>query len=89
MRQGFPRLQCLINKPLQDVDLDLFTTLAEGDVLFIDSYHVLRIDSDVRFLFLEVLPRLQPGVLVHFHDIFLPFDYPQEWVIKEHRFWNE
>ena len=41
----------------------------EGDVLFIDSSHVLRIDSDVRFLFLEVLPRLQPGVLVHFHDI--------------------
>jgi 2-polyprenyl-3-methyl-5-hydroxy-6-metoxy-1,4-benzoquinol methylase/predicted O-methyltransferase YrrM len=89
LRQGFPGLQRLISEPVQDVDLDLFTTLAEGDVLFIDSSHVLRIDSDVRFLFLEVLPRLQPGVLVHFHDIFLPLDYPQEWVIKEHRFWNE
>jgi hypothetical protein len=89
LRQGFSGLQRLISEPVQDVDLNLFTTLTEGDVLFIDSSHVLRIDSDVRFLFLEVLPRLQPGVLVHFHDIFLPLDYPQDWVIKEHRFWNE
>ena len=89
LRKGFPGLQRLISEPVQDVDLNLFTTLMEGDVLFIDSSHVLRIDSDVRFLFLEVLPRLQPGVLVHFHDIFLPLDYPPEWVMKEHRFWNE
>src|SRR5262249_46442361 len=61
----------------------------QNDILFIDSSHVFRVDSDVRFLFLEVLPRLNPGVLIHIHDIFLPYDYPRDWIVKEHRFWNE
>src|SRR5262249_25217885 len=89
LRHGFPGLSQLLQPPLQHVDFYLFTCLAENDILFIDSSHVLRIDSDVRLLILEVLPRLQPGVLVHFHDIFLPCDYPRDWVMNEHRFWNE
>ena len=89
LRRGFPGLHQLLQQPVQSVDYEAFTSLTENDILFIDSSHVLRIDSDVRFLVLEVLPRLQPGVLVHFHDIFLPCDYPRAWVMNEYRFWNE
>jgi predicted nucleic acid-binding Zn-ribbon protein len=89
MRQGFPGLSTVLEKPVQDTDISLFNSLRENDVLFVDSSHVLHIDSDVRFLVLEVLPRLNPGVLVHFHDIFLPLHYPREWVVREHRFWTE
>lgn len=74
---------------LQDVPLETFTTLEPGDILFIDSSHVLRTGSDVQYEFLEVLPRVPPGVLVHVHDIFLPYEYPREWLVDEHRFWNE
>jgi hypothetical protein len=58
-------------------------------MLFIDSTHVLAIGSDVQFLFLDVLPRLNPGVLVHVHDIFFPFEYPRKWAMEQHRFWTE
>jgi predicted O-methyltransferase YrrM len=75
--------------PLQDIPLDTFDTLGPGDLLFIDSSHVLRAGSDVQYEFLEVLPRLPAGVLVHVHDIFLPYDYPRQWLVDEHRFWNE
>ncbi len=74
---------------LQDVSLDTFRTLEPGDILFIDSSHVLRTGSDVQYEFLEVLPRLPAGVLVHVHDIFLPYEYPRRWLVDEHRFWNE
>ncbi len=89
LRGGFPGLSRLIPRRVQDVDPQWFTALEGNDILFIDSSHTVRIDSDVRLLVLEVLPRLKPGVLVHFHDIFLPYDYPREWVVKEHRFWTE
>ena len=79
----------LIAEPVQNVPLDVFLALGDGDVLFIDSSHVCRIGSDVQFEFLEVLPRLAPGVLVHVHDIFLPVEYPRSWVEAEKRFWNE
>ena len=69
--------------------LDLFTALEADDVLFIDSSHVVRTGGDVTFLFLEVLPRLQPGVVVQVHDVFLPHEYPREWVVDGLRFWNE
>jgi len=74
---------------IQEVPLAAFTELAEGDVLFIDSSHVLKIGSDVQYEFLEVLPRVRSGVVVHVHDIFLPYEYPKQWVADEHRFWNE
>ncbi len=62
--------------------------LAAGDVLFVDSLHVLMTGGDVAFEYLEVLPRLAPGVLVHIHDIFLPYSYPSQWLL-ERRFWTE
>jgi hypothetical protein len=79
----------LVVKKVQDVPLSVFESLNSGDVLFIDSSHVCKIGSDVVYEFLEILPRLQPGVLVHIHDIFLPKDYPRQWVMEWHRFWNE
>ena len=75
--------------PVQEVSLDEFGSLCENDILFIDSSHVCKIGSDVQFLFLEVLPRIPPGVIVHIHDIFMPAEYPKSWVLDWHRFWNE
>lgn len=89
LQQGFPGLSTLIVKPIQTVDLSFFEQLQAQDILFIDTTHVVRTGSDVNFLFLEVLPRLNSGVIVHIHDIFLPYDYPRAWVIDQHRFWNE
>lgn len=79
----------LLRVPVQDVSLDEFESLCEHDILFIDSSHVCRIGSDVQYLFLEVLPRLRPGVVVHVHDICMPMEYPKQWVLEWHRFWNE
>ena len=75
--------------PVQDVSLSEFESLGENDILFIDSSHVCKIGSDVEFLFLEVLPRVRLGVVVHVHDIFMPLEYPKQWVLDQHRFWNE
>jgi hypothetical protein len=82
-------LERLITRKVQDVDLGLFDELDAGDVLFIDSSHVAKTGSDVNHLCFEVLPRLRRGVRVHFHDIFLPSDYPKQWVLDENRSWNE
>lgn len=79
----------LIRTPLQETDPALFATLGENDVLFIDSSHVLKAGSDVQLLYLEILPRLAPGVVIHVHDIFLPSEYPEAWIKEEHIFWNE
>lgn len=73
---------------VQDVALATFERLEANDVLFIDSTHVSKIGSDVNHLFFEVLPRLAPGVYVHVHDIFHPFEYPRSW-IEEGRAWSE
>jgi predicted O-methyltransferase YrrM len=78
----------LIQKPVQDVSLDRFMALQAGDILFIDSSHVVKAGSDVVHLLFQVLPRLAPGVFIHFHDIFFPFEYPQQW-LSEGRAWNE
>ena len=74
---------------VQDVDTRIFAELDAGDVLFLDSSHVAKTGSDVNHLCFEVLPRLRQGVRVHFHDIFLPADYPRQWVLNENRSWNE
>jgi hypothetical protein len=73
---------------VQDVPLATFEQLEANDVLFVDSTHVSKIGSDVNHLFFEVLPRLAPGVHVHFHDVFFPFEYPREWIV-EGRAWTE
>ena len=95
----FPALRTLPDVELvqafvQDVPLSRFERLQGGDVLFIDSSHALKIDSDVAYLFLEVLPRLAPGVLVHIHDVPFPYNtpYPADtWLFGERWpvYWNE
>jgi hypothetical protein len=89
LEAGFPGLDELIKSKVENVGLGIFAQLGPGDILFIDSSHVARIGSDVNFLFFEVLPRLNPGVIVHVHDIFLPFEYKKEWIQDSHWFWNE
>ncbi|HEY7203343.1 MAG TPA: class I SAM-dependent methyltransferase [Methylomirabilota bacterium] len=65
---------------LEDVDVALFDKLAAGDMLLVDGSHRTFMNSDVTVVFLDVLPRLKPGVLIYFDDIFLPLDYPREWI---------
>ncbi len=79
----------LIEKKVQQVDLDIFKSLQENDILFIDSTHVAKTNSDVLFELFEILPLLNKGVKIHFHDIFYPFEYPRDWVVNEKRSWNE
>ena len=70
----------LVAGSVHEVPLDAFGALSRGDILAIDSSHVLKAGSDVHYLLSEVFPALQPGVLVHVHDIFYPFEYPGEWL---------
>lgn len=79
----------LLAQPVQAVAMAEFAALAAGDLLFIDSSHVAKTGSDVNHLYFEVLPRLAPGVLLHVHDIFLPDEYPPDWVLEDRRSWNE
>ena len=89
LRQGFRGLHSRIEKKVEEIGLEFFSQLESGDILFIDSSHTAKIGGDVNYLFLEVIPRLKPGVIVHVHDIFLPFDYRKDWVMDELRFWTE
>jgi predicted O-methyltransferase YrrM len=89
VQSGLPRLRQLIVQPVQNVPFETFSRLHAGDILFIDSSHVVKIGSDVNYLLLEVLPRLAPGVVIHIHDVFLPLEYRRDWVKEELRFWNE
>lgn len=84
-----PGITRLMHARVQEVPLSTFDALQAGDVLFIDSSHVSKTGSDVNMLLLTVLPRLRPGVRVHVHDIFLPQDYPRDWVLKLQYHWNE
>lgn len=78
----------LIPQKVQDVSLREFESLEQNDILFIDSTHVSKIGSDVNYIFFEILPCLNSGVYIHFHDIFYPFEYPKKW-IYDGKFWNE
>lgn len=78
----------IMERKVQQVPLDLFDELNAGDILYIDSSHVCKMDSDVNWYLFEILPRLKPGVFVHIHDIGYPFDYPL-WLFQEGRSWNE
>jgi predicted O-methyltransferase YrrM len=79
----------VLRQRVEDVDLALFRKLDAGDILFIDSSHVIRPYGDVLFEYLELLPSLRPGVIVHAHDIFTPRNYPRQWVEDRVRLWNE
>ncbi|MCF8406041.1 MAG: class I SAM-dependent methyltransferase [Bacteroidales bacterium] len=78
----------VIVKDIQSVPLDFFKSLKKNDFLFIDSTHISKTGSDVNYLFFEVLPVLQKGVIIHVHDVFSSFEYPKEWVYQG-RSWNE
>ena len=78
----------LLEKKVQAVPMDVLIELGDRDFLFVDSSHAVKPGSDVNHLILEVLPRLQPGVIVHFHDIYLPYDY-QRNVLKTFLHWSE
>ncbi len=86
---GLPGLSTLRRERVEDIEPAFFQQLEAGDILFIDTSHVVKTGGDVNHLFLEVLPRLNPSVVVHIHDIFLPRDYPKEWVISLKHSWNE
>jgi predicted O-methyltransferase YrrM len=89
LRKGFPGLTKLIPKQVQEVDPKIFAELAPGDFLFIDSTHVLKIESDVKVEYTEILPKLKKGVVIHIHDIFLPAEYPREFIYGLLFFFNE
>jgi hypothetical protein len=88
-RNGLGKFVYVVTEPVQHLDLRLFSLLQPNDILFIDSSHVVGVGSDVAREYLEILPALNPGVLVHLHDIFLPSDYPREAVLKNLCFWSE
>ena len=89
MKAGDAGRCSVIHSPVQDIDLSIVDALEDGDILFIDSTHVSKCGSDVNFELFEILPRLRKGVYIHFHDVFFPFEYPEEWVLGENRSWNE
>jgi hypothetical protein len=74
---------------VQNVPVDEFRVLQENDILLIDSSHVVKTGSDVTYLITEVLPALSKGVVIHFHDIFYPFEYPEKWIFEQKLNWNE
>jgi predicted O-methyltransferase YrrM len=78
----------ILGQTVQDVELGVFRELQASDILFIDSSHVTKTGSDVNYIFFKILPILNEGVYVHFHDVFYPFEYPRGWVF-EGRAWNE
>ncbi len=76
----------VVRKRIEDVNIALFDKLNDGDMLFVDNSHRIFTNSDVTIIFLDILPRLKPGVIVGFHDIFLPSDYPPQW---KYRYYSE
>ncbi|MBS1887189.1 MAG: class I SAM-dependent methyltransferase [Actinobacteria bacterium] len=95
----YPRAQILGEDPppptrfapkgATEVGLDDFSLLGNGDILFVDTTHTVKLGSDVNYVVLDVLPTLASGVIVHFHDIFLPWEYPREWFESMGYFWAE
>lgn len=79
----------VLRRRVEDVELELFSELEANDLLFIDSSHVIRPQGDVLVEYLEILPRLRRGVIVHAHDIFSPRDYLQEWIGERMLLWDE
>jgi len=78
----------VIKSDVQLIPLEVFKCLQAGDILFVDSTHAVKTGSDVNYIIFEILPALKIGVLIHFHDIFYPFEYPKDWVFRGYG-WNE
>lgn len=79
----------IIPRIVQDVDLKKFKELKQNDILFIDSSHVVKTGSDVQHILFKILPILNSGVYIHFHDILYPKEYPKDWIFHNRRDWNE
>ena len=86
---GLPGLAELHRVAAQDVPMHVFSELRAGDVLFVDTTHAVKLGSDVNHIILQILPRLASGVIVHVHDIFIPYEYPRQWPEKFGLFWSE
>jgi predicted O-methyltransferase YrrM len=84
-----PAMSQLVQAPVQSIPIETFVALEPGDLFFIDSSHVLKTGSDVHYEYLHIIPALKPGVIIHIHDVFYPFEYPRRWVLDENRSWNE
>ncbi|MEY8848350.1 class I SAM-dependent methyltransferase [Psychroserpens sp. XS_ASV72] len=78
----------IIEAFVQNVDMKVFKSLSSGDILFIDSSHIVKTGSDLNHILFHILPQLNSGVLIHFHDVFYPFEYPKRWVLGGFN-WNE
>lgn len=79
----------VLRKRVEEIDLETFSSLESGDILFIDSSHVIKPQGDVLYLYLQVLPLLKSGVFVHIHDVMTPKDYFHTWVVDKLQLWNE
>jgi predicted O-methyltransferase YrrM len=79
----------LIRDKVENLDISFFQKLGNNDILFIDSSHIIRPQGDVLFEYLEILPALNSGVIVHVHDVFTPKDYLDNWIYDDHLLWNE
>ncbi|BBX96119.1 class I SAM-dependent methyltransferase [Mycobacterium lacus] len=88
LKDGDHKAITIHKNAVQDIPIETFDKLGKNDILFIDSTHVSKPGSDVNWLLFRVLPRLSPGVVIHVHDIFYPFEYPDSW-LEQRRSWNE
>ncbi len=79
----------IIRKKVEEVEISFFSQLQQKDILFIDSSHVIRPQGDVVTEIFEILPRVNPGVYIHIHDMFTPRDYPERWITKWYIYWDE
>jgi hypothetical protein len=89
IRPGDAKNNFVLPHPVQEQPMTVFQKLDTNDVLFVDSSHVSKVGSDLNHIVFNILPALRPGVVVHFHDIYWPFEYPQEWIVDAKRAWNE
>jgi predicted O-methyltransferase YrrM len=88
LKQGIPGMSALRVEEVQETPPELFEELRAGDLLFIDTSHAVKTGGDVPWIYNQILPRLNSGVVVHIHDVYLPGDYPERWVAQG-RAWNE
>jgi len=85
-----PEVTNIVQKKVQELPVEVFRQLDANDILFLDSSHSVKIGSDVNFLYLQILPKLRPGVLIHIHDIYFPFlTPPDDWLFDRLMFWQE
>jgi Methyltransferase domain len=88
-RPDLPGLTELVSVPAEELPTELFAELGQNDMLIVDTTHTVKTGGDVNHVVLDVLPRLGGGVRVHFHDIFLPWEYPRKWVEDYGLYWAE